>query len=445
MVERLIKMWKIFLFSAGIILGVFNPSFAEEQLPGQATQFFIKLDQAGIRNSPKEVAVFSLDSYGLIDESFEGLKKVSIGVKEIGGKRAKSFNSLPEELEFKKGRAFFFIEDSELETLELSIVSGKNKSPFPARITFKEKSVPDHLEIDLVSRGNVNEPQKATVLVLDKEGNLAIDYNQRGLNITVEELGLSDKSFTLNPQKLDISEGEASFSITNSEEEEELLLQLIDPQGAFKPIEASITFSIPDQEPPQIIDIKMETLAFVEMTFSEELDDGAATDTSNYEVFSGDQQTPRSVEFHGDRVILELDDLLRSYTEMYVEVRDLKDLAGNEIERDTRSPDYSVPYVPLSIELSATNNPAGVNTSVTVTITTRCTSGRIAQFVNAQFDLDVNEAVADNSFTLSSPGAQMANGQGQFTISNSTAEALTITVSDPHGEVDQETINLQFN
>ena len=260
----------------------------------------------------------------------------------------------------------------------------------------------------------------------------------------VKERGLIDKSFTLEPPLLDISEGKADFSITNSEEDEELIIELIDPKGRFQPVEASITFFIPDKKPPEIIDLKMETLAFVEIAFSEKLDDSSATDPNNYKVVCFDEQSPRSVEFHGDRVILELDDLLRSHEVMYVEVRNLKDLAGNEIERDTRSPDYSVPYISLNLELDVSSNPSGLNAPVTISITARCTSGRVPQFINAYFEIDVSEEVSDNSFVLSSQNAQMTRGIGKFTISNSLPETLTITVRDPDGEVSPSSVELEF-
>jgi len=444
MVERLIKTWQIYFICVGIIFCVVERSYGGENFKEKAVQFFIKLDERGVCNSPKEAVVFALNSYGLIDTSFEGLRHVSISVKEIGGKRRNSFKELPKELEFQKGKATFFIEETEPEILEVTIIEGRNKSPFPARITFKEKFLPERLEIKLVSRGNINELQKASVLVLDKHGNVTIDYNQRGLNIVVEELGLINKSFTLSPGSLDVYEGKATFSITNSEEDEELLLQILDPKGRFQPIEASITFFIPDKEPPEIIDLKMETLAFIEMIFSEELDDGPATDTSNYKVVCFDVQTPRSVEFHGDRVILELDDLLRSGDVMYVEVIELKDLVGNETERDTRSPDYAVPFVSLRLDTSVSQNPSGVDTAVTITIVARCTSGRIPQFINGQFEVEVTENTPDDSFDLSSSDVQMARGEGKFTISNSVPETLTITVSDPDGEVESTTLELEF-
>ncbi|MBU1853131.1 MAG: hypothetical protein KJ957_03695 [Candidatus Omnitrophica bacterium] len=426
------------------MLSVAAASNAAESLEEKSAQFFIKLDENGVCNTPKEAVVFTLDSYGLIDKSFEGLKKVSIFVKEIGGKKLNSFKELPGELEFQKGRASFFIEDSEPETLELDIIEGKNRSPFPASITFKEKSPPERLEIKLASRGNINEPQKGALLALDKDGDITIDYSQKGLNIAVKELGRVDKSFTLDPGSLDIYEGKASFSITNSEEDEELLIQLSDPKGRFKPIEARITFSVSDKEPPEIIDLKMETLAFVELTFSEELDDGSATDPNNYEVVCSERQRPRSVEFHGDRVILELDDLLRSHEEMYVEARNLKDLSGNEMERGARSPDYAVPYVPLRLDTDISSNPAEVGTTVTITIVARCTSGRIPQFINGQFEVEVTEQTSDGSYDLSSLNIQMTRGEGKFTVSNSSPETLTIIVSDSDGEVDSTTLELKF-
>ncbi|MFC1624211.1 Ig-like domain-containing protein [Candidatus Omnitrophota bacterium] len=444
MVERLIKTWQIYFIFIGIIFCAAHPLHADEHLKEKAVQFFIRFDGDGICNTPKEAVVFTLDSYGLIDTSFEGVRKVSISVKEIGGKKLNSFKPLPEELEFRKGKASFFIEESEPETLEFTILEGKNKSPFPARLTFRKKSIPQRLEIKLSPRGNINEPQKASVTVLDKDGKIAVDYNRKGFNIVVEESGLVDRSFTLDPESLNISKGKASFSITDSEEDEELILRLVDPKGRFKPIEAGITFFIPDKEPPEIIDLKMETLAFVEITFSEELDDGSATEASNYKVVSSDTQTPRSVEFHGDRVILELDDLLRSFTEMYVEVRDLKDLAGNEIERDARSPNYSVPYSPINLVTDASSNPSGLGTAVSISIIARCLSGRVTQFINAQFEVDVTEEVSDDSFEVSSQGVQMTKGEGKFTISNSTAEKLTVTIRDPDGEVTSSSIELEF-
>ncbi|MFC1621339.1 hypothetical protein ACFL2G_03435 [Candidatus Omnitrophota bacterium] len=455
MVERLTKTECFYFICAVIILSIFvqtrclpkadNASvqglaYAEEQ----AAQFFIKLDENGICESPKEAVVLALNSYGLIDTGFNGLKKVSIGVKEIGGKRSNSFKPLPEELEFKKGKASFLIENSEPETLEFTIIEGKNKSPFPARITFKEKTIPERLEIKLASRGNINESQEASILVLDKDGNIAIDYAQKGLNITVKELGNADNSFILNPKSLNIHGGKASFSITDSEENEELFLQIVDPKGRFQPIEANITFFIPDKEPPEIVDLKMETLAFVEITFSEELDDGSATDTSNYEIICSDRQRPRSVEFHGDSVILELEDLLRPYDTMYIEVRNLKDLTGNEVDRGTKSPDYAVPYVQLSLDADISANSSGVNEVVTVTVAARCTSGRVPQFINGQFDVKVSEDTPDSSYDLSSSNIQMVRGEGRFTISNSAPENLTITIEDPDGAVESTSFELEF-
>ncbi|MFC1508212.1 hypothetical protein ACFL60_00820 [Candidatus Omnitrophota bacterium] len=444
MVERITKTWRIYVISIGVIFCVVSFSYAGVGLDEKPAQFFIKSDGHSICNSPKEVTILALDFYGLIDTSFEGLKPVSISVKEVGGKKRNSFKELPKELEFQKGKAAFFIENSEPETLEFTITQGDNISPFPASITFKEASVIDRIEINLASRGNINEPQKGSVAVLDKEGNVAVDYNQKGLKIEVEESGAENKSFTLTPASLDILVGEASFSITNSEEDEEILLKILDPKSSFKPGEASITFLIPDKEPPEIIDIKMETLAFVELIFSEELDDGTATDTSNYKVVCSDVQTPRSVEFHGDRVILELDDLLRSHSQMYVEITNLKDIVGNEVERDARSPDYSVPYVAISLEINASSSTSSLDSPVTVSITARCTSGRIPQFINAQFEIDVTEGISDNSFDLSQQGVQMTEGKGEFTISNSSPEKLTIIIRDPDGEVTSSSIELEF-
>jgi hypothetical protein len=410
----------------------------------ESVQFFIRLNEEGICNNPEEVAVFALDSYGLINSNYEGLKEVHIRAKEIGGKEINSFSPLPDQLEFQKGRASFFIQDSEPETLELTIREGDNISPFPARVSFKERVFPQRFQIELADRGYLDQPQQATVWVLDKAGNAATDYIQKGLRLEVEELGRRDKSYTLEPESLDIYEGKSTFSLANTEQGEELILRLRDPRGQLQPAETRIIFSAPDREPPQMIDLKMETLAFVEITFNEELDSGSATDPYNYEVVCLQRQHPRSVEFHGNRVILELENLLRPYNVMYVEVRNLKDIAGNEIERDTRSPDYSVPYVPINLDIDVSQNPSGLNTPVTLTVTARCISGRVPQFINAQFEIEVSEGLSDNSFTLSSPYIQMVGGRGEFTISNSAPEKLTITIDDPQGEVSSASIELEF-
>lgn len=407
-----------------------------------AVQFFLKTDEQGICGGEAEVAVFALDSYGLIDKNYRGIKPVKIMVKEIAGKSPNSFSSAPESLEFIDGRALFVITDSEPEALEISLSAGDNITPFPVKTIFKRRIIPERLQIKLAARGNINQPQKAVVMAVDKKGDIALDFNGKGFLARVEEQ-IKDNSFNLEPQDLEIFKGKTAFVISDSQEEE-LTIKISDPKGVLQTAEARIAFAAPDNEPPQITEIKMESLAFVILTFNEELDDAAATDANNYEVVCSGSQRPRDVEFHNNKVILELDDLLRSRDQMYVVVKNIKDLSGNSAALGTRSANYEVPYIPLHLELRPSATSTAVNNSITVSLTARCISGRVPQFINNKFKLEVSEAVSDGSARLSNSELQMQKGIGEFSIIDSAAEKVRVTISDPEGAVEPATLELEF-
>lgn len=416
---------------------------AEGRRNQEAVQFFLKSNEQGLCSKETEVVVFALDSYGLITRDYEGEKQADIQIKEIGGKKQKSPIILNNRLEFKAGQAKFMIIDSEPESVEVMLCIDNLSSPFPAKITFKERSLPVALQLKLPSRAALSRPVKAQVIAVDKNDNLSADYSQKDIAIRIAERGTQDGSFELQSQRIELVNGASEFSLSDSQEEE-LIVYVEDPQGLLRPAESSIIFTVPDTEPPQITEIKMETLAFVELTFNETLDDISAADVNNYEVICFSTQRPRSLELHNNKVILELEDLLRSHDTMYINLKNIKDLSGNPVPSDYRSPNYSVPYEPLHSELKPSSNSAGINNPITISVTVRCISGRVPQFINGKFIVEVTEGSSDGSVRLSGSEVQIQRGYGEFSVTDSSAEKIRITVRDPDNAVEPANIELEF-
>ncbi|MFH0790473.1 MAG: hypothetical protein V2A64_02475 [Candidatus Omnitrophota bacterium] len=408
-----------------------------------AVQFFLKVNEQGFCDNEIEAAVFALDSYGLIAKSYEGEKQADIQIKETGGKKQKSLIISNNKLEFKAGQAKFTITDSEPEHVEVKLRIDNLSSPFPAKITFRQKSLPVSLQLKLPSRGGINQPIKAQIIVVDRKGGLVTDYSQKDITIKIIEQGIQDKSFTFQPQQLKLEAGRQEFILSDSQEEE-LIVRVEDPRGILAPAESRIVFTLPDTDPPQISEIKMETLAFVELTFNETLDDTSAADINNYEVVCFSTQHPASVELHNNKVILELEDLLRPHDTMYVNVKQIKDLSGNSVPSDCHSPNYSVPYEPLHLELKPSSNSTGINNPITFSVTVRCISGRVPKFINGKFIIEVTESTPDTSARLSSNQLQIEKGIGEFSVTDSSAEKIRLTIRDPENAVEPANIELDF-
>ncbi|MBU1125376.1 MAG: hypothetical protein KKC84_05080, partial [Candidatus Omnitrophica bacterium] len=149
-------------------------------------------------------------------------------------------------------------------------------------------------------------------------------------------------------------------------------------------------------------------------------------------------------EFHDDKVILELDDLLRPHDVMYVMLKDIRDISGNTVSRGYRGASYSVPSVPLHLELRPSASSQAVNSAISVSVTARCLSGRVLQFVNNRFTLQVTESVPDESTQLSPAQVLMQDGVGEFKINDSSAETVRVTVSDPENAVPSASLELEF-
>lgn len=438
------KTWQwslVILFFLLLNTGIWCRAEAAEN--ETAVQFFLKANEQNLCDKETEIEVFALDSYGLIAKGYEGTKQADIRIKEIGGKQQKSIVILTDSLKFKSGQAKFTITDSEPEDVEIKLRIANLSSPFPTKLIFKKRSLPSSLQLKLPSRGNINHPIKTEVMVVDKKGNLVNDYPQKNILIRIRERGIEDKSFTLQPQELELIAGREEFTLSDSQEEK-LIVRIEDPQGILAPAESQIIFTLPDTDPPQISEIKMETLAFVELTFNETLDDTSATDANNYEVVCFSTQHPRSVELHNNKVILELEDLLRPHDTMYVNVKQIKDLAGNSIPSDCRSPNYSVPYEPLHLELKPSSNSTEVNNPITISLTIRCISGRVPKFINGKFITEVTEDAPDASVRLSSTQIQIEKGIGEFSVTDSSAEKIRITIRDPENAVEPATVELEF-
>jgi len=393
----------------------------------------------------EEVEVYALNKRGLIAEGYEGLKSVSFDIEESGGKVANSYSELPKELSFKGGRASILFSNSEAEIIKIKIREGEYTNPFPAQIMFKFPEHPVRFSIDLNKRGSLDKPVNGVVMALDKNDYVATEYDGIKVPIMIEESGAKDSSYIIKPSRLEFKNGKAKFSIQGSEDKESLTVNVIDPQKKIQTATAEIDIGVADTSPPEVLELKMETLAFVELTFSEELEVASATDLYHYEVVCFDTQRPLNVELQTNKVILELEDLLRPYDEMYVVFEDIKDLSGNVIERGTRSPTYSVPKIRIRLELEASSTQASTSSAIDINLTARCISGRVPKFVNGQFEVEVEEELADGSFTLSSRDIQMTGGKGAFSVSNTQPETLTVTVKDPEGYVDSASVELVFN
>ncbi|MBU1124828.1 MAG: hypothetical protein KKC84_02275, partial [Candidatus Omnitrophica bacterium] len=268
MVDRIMK-FSLTVFILCVSIGTTTFAFSAQK--DQPVQFFLKNKEHGVCGRETEISVFALDAYGLITRGYEGNKSADIQIKEIGGKIPQSAVTSTQVLEFKDGKAKFTLTDSEPESVEMHLVIESLKSPFPAKIKFKENLPVVSFSLELPRRGTLNEPVKARVFAVDKEGNTVVEYSQKGIVVEVTELGMQDGSGIIEPRTLTLQEGRGELVLSNSQEEE-LVVRVKDPRGKIRPAEAKILFALPDHEPPQITDIKMDTLAFVELTFSEVLD-----------------------------------------------------------------------------------------------------------------------------------------------------------------------------
>lgn len=164
------------------------------------------------------------------------------------------------------------------------------------------------------------------------------------------------KTFAIGPEIVEFKDGQAVFYIQDSLPETVEVSLKIDAAASTLP--ARITFSQErvapaikpvdreggDSQPPYITEIVMHVQSIIEVTFNEELDDVAATDASNYEVLcDGTRRPVRNVELHGRKVILQTSDPMPERKMMYIELRNIKDQAGNEVVSGNRSSAYEVP------------------------------------------------------------------------------------------------------
>lgn len=120
----------------------------------------------------------------------------------------------------------------------------------------------------------------------------------------------------------------------------------------LKPLEARSIVAGPEENPPEpektvpakeltIKSLELEESRVIILHFSEALNDESAIQPDHYKAITNKKTVyPLRVEFGKDFVVLTFSETFDDEEEGYVEVRNVRDIYGNEIESDTRSPDF---------------------------------------------------------------------------------------------------------
>lgn len=217
----------------------------------------------------------------------------------------------------------------------------------------------EQFSLTINGQGVCGKSAEGKVAALDGYGAKVKDYHglqkaQWLIKDTQAKKGVSAK---ITPETLEFKDGQAVFSVNDDKPEAIEIAVSIGAQKSLIP--AQITFeqeksaAIPepqanpansDTEPPYITDMLMHVQSIVELTFNEELDDMTATQPNNYEVICGTNSfRPRSVEVHGKKVILGMQAPMPEHKTMHIELKNIRDKAGNTVASGNRSPNYDVP------------------------------------------------------------------------------------------------------
>lgn len=103
-------------------------------------QLFLMPVSQGACKQPLEIIVYVLNDKGEVDLNFDGAKKIKVSVKEKDGIKENSFHvSLDKTIKFKRGKSSFSIEDSEPETLDMTVEVENVKITASVKLLFEDK------------------------------------------------------------------------------------------------------------------------------------------------------------------------------------------------------------------------------------------------------------------------------------------------------------------
>ena len=201
---------------------------------------------------------------------------------------------------------------------------------------------PFQLYIEPLSSAVIAHPLKLKLFVLNEFGETDNSFTGKKpfkANVT-EPSTKANNSYSFNPKKLlKFKKGVSELLLSNTEEE--IIEIKISIDEVKLPGLLNISFEDMDVDPPEIKNIKSEEPNILILEFDEELDLDSAINERNYNVISNKREEfPSKVEFNKDYVVLTLPDPFKMEEKGYVELNNIKDLAGNEVESGLQSPEF---------------------------------------------------------------------------------------------------------
>ena len=106
----------------------------------EAIQLFLDVSSEAVSGLPIEVEILVLNENGEVEDSFDGKKELQVTVQE-SGMRDESYYIRSKKARFKKGKAFFTIEDSEGETLDLEVAIIEPELSGQISLSFLDKDI----------------------------------------------------------------------------------------------------------------------------------------------------------------------------------------------------------------------------------------------------------------------------------------------------------------
>ncbi len=197
------------------------------------------------------------------------------------------------------------------------------------------------LFLDPLCEGIVNNDLPISILVLNECGELEKSFSgKKNVDFKLKrESGVDPDSISFSRNVVSFKNGMGQFSVFDRESESILLSVLINELQVSE--EINLVFENKDIFPPEVKEVETEGPYFLYLTFNEEVADNEALDAGNYLAITNKKEVhPDSIEYHNDYVILEFEKQIVEGEEGYIELKNIKDLSGNEIPSGLRSPDF---------------------------------------------------------------------------------------------------------